>query len=68
MSHNEILREIIDEQELAAHHGGYGVRQFWYDGTQLVQCSGVLDCGGCDPNGPFAPGDSTVGGDGKLNC
>lgn len=74
MSHDEILREITSEQELAAHQGGDGwdkARRAWYEASQFIQCTGLKDCGGCDPNGPYGSSDSgstTGGSGGSFHC
>lgn len=68
MSRDEILREITSEEELAAHEGGWGgpygggFGGAYYEGTQYLQCSGILDCGGCDPNGPYGSSGGSSGG------
>lgn len=72
MSHDEILREITNEQELAAAQGGDGwdvARRAWWEATQFMQCSGLKDCGGCDPNGPYRSGSGTSSDSGgSFHC
>lgn len=67
MSSNDILREITSEAELAGYEGAGGVgdnlsgwRRAYWEATQYMQCTGMLDCGGCDPNGPYSGSSSST--------
>ncbi len=65
MNSNSILREITSEADIASYEGGGGIcdhysgwGRAYCEATQAMQCGVTwgrlsLDCGGCDPNGPY---------------
>lgn len=72
MSHDEILREITSEAELARHDGGGDwwddMRKAYYEASQFAQCTGLKDCGGCDPNGVYKKGSSKPSSSKTFHC
>lgn len=75
MSPNDILREITSEVELAGHEGAGGIcdnlsglHKGYCEATQFMQCTGMLDCGGCDPNGPYRSGGPSSTSSPTFHC